>query len=172
MGLARVAAPMVALAAGMTVLVPLTQALVARIDLADAPMILPHRWRAQRIGRTWYAFRSVSRGGEGMHNLVLGLVNQGHSLTVDHINGDGLDNRRSNLRLATKAEQGANSGPRPGTSRFKGVSWNAREQRWRMAIRVGGVQTSRHFADEREAAAAYNVLARRAWGAFAWVNDV
>lgn len=151
--------------------VPLTQGLVALVDDADVSAVIAHRWRAQRVGRLWYAVRNAHRDQWLMHRLLLGLLRAPHTVTVDHVSGDGLDNRRANLRVATKAEQVANSPSHAGgTSRYKGVS--AHGTRWRMAIVVAGVQTARLFDDEQAAARAYNVLAERAWGPFARLNDV
>jgi hypothetical protein len=87
-------------------------------------------------------------------------------MVVDHINGNGLDNRRCNLRICTPAQNGLNSRPRvDGKSRFKGVFPHG--DRWR--AKVGG----RHlglFDDEVEAAKARDRLARKLHGKFARLN--
>lgn len=74
---------------------------------------------------------------------------------IDHINHDKLDNRKSNLRVTTPAENSANTPGRKGTSKYRGVSWSTKENKWlafvqvnRKQYRVGG------FADEKEAAEA------------------
>lgn len=152
--------------------VELTQGKFALVDDTDMELVSQHRWRAQQLGQLWYAVRSTHTHQYLMHRMILGLVDSSHLITVDHINGDGLDNRRENLRVANKAQQIANSGSRAGTSRYKGVSYDARRNKWRMAIVVGGVQTSKSFSSEQDAARAYNTAAIQAWGEYAKLNDV
>ena len=94
---------------------------------------------------------------------------------VDHINRDCLDNRRENLREATKAQNAYNSpGPQRGTSRFKGVSWfphDKRRRRWRAVIVKDGKQHHLgYFKTEEDAAQAWNEAARKLHGEFAWQN--
>jgi hypothetical protein len=101
-----------------------------------------------------------------MHTLLTGWPK------TDHRNGNGLDNQMLNLRPATDAENSRNRGPRPGsTSCYKGVNWYKRSGKWQAGVRYGGV--TRHlgyFADETEAARAYDSAARVAFGEFAWLN--
>lgn len=90
-----------------------------------------------------------------LHRCVLGLL-PGDGLEGDHINGNKLDNRRANLRVVTHAQnmqnQRANTG---GTSRARGVSWDARRGRWFAKVQVAGVQHALgRFHTEHEAAAA------------------
>lgn len=88
---------------------------------------------------------------------------------VDHANGDGLDCRRSNLRVASHAENVRNARSRKGTSKFKGVSFS--KGGWRAALRVNykTVHLGR-FETEEEAAVAHDEAARRLHGAFARLN--
>ena len=105
-----------------------------------------------------------------MHALLLPLEKP---LTPDHINGDGLDNRRSNLRPATPAQQMWNkAGSRNG---FKGVTWSSESRlkaggRWKAHIGVKGRRITRWAKSEREAAEIYNALAREHFGEYARVN--
>jgi hypothetical protein len=88
---------------------------------------------------------------------------------TDHINGDSLDNRRENLRTATRAQNCHNSKPRPGGSKFKGVS--PRGSSWRATIMANG---KRHhlgfFSSEMDAARAYDQAATFYHGEFARLN--
>lgn len=80
---------------------------------------------------------------------------------IDHINHDGLDNRFSNLRIATKAENQRNQRLRGGTSQFKGVDWDKKDGKWR--ARIKNNENSFHlglFKNEIEAAQAYDKKAR------------
>lgn len=148
--------------------VPLKQGAVTLIDEADLPLISGARWHAYHNGNglTTYA-KSYSMGL--MHRAILQPPSH---LEVDHINGNGLDNRRSNLRLATKAQNQANRRPsRTNTSGFKGVSPHAQVRKWKAEIRVAGV---RHylglFNSPEEAAQAYDCAAFQHFGEYARLN--
>lgn len=147
---------------------------MAQIDDADWPLISGYRWHViesfgNGIHRGPYA-RAHQRTATGrrtvrMHQLITGYA------STDHINGDGLDNRRVNLRPATNAQNSRNRGPsRSSTAPFKGVILRA-SGKWRAHIRhdrrlyVLGL-----FATPEEAARAYDAAARRLHGEFARVN--
>jgi hypothetical protein len=154
----------------MTIEVPLTQGQVALIDEVDAEAVLVHRWAAHRIGKTFYAAaRARPDGGPEIIHLHTFLT--GWPLT-DHRNGNGLDNRRANLREATKSQNAANRGlDRNNTSGFKGVYWNKAERKWQAHIQVDGKKrTLGRFPDPEDAARAYDAAALDAFGEFAWLN--
>lgn len=91
---------------------------------------------------------------------------------VDHINGNGLDNRRENLRLATARENALNSRPRKGRSKFKGVYLDTLRGNWYVQIRAKG--RGRYvgsFWSELDAARAYNKAALEHYGEFARLNE-
>jgi hypothetical protein len=103
------------------------------IDAADAEYVNSYRWRVNADG---YAVRDA-RVGEGVGKRVISLakalmdVAPRDSRQVDHINRDRLDNRRSNLRVCTHAQNHQNVPGHPrSTSRFRGVSWDSARQRW------------------------------------------
>ena len=102
-----------------------------------------------------------------MHQLIAGYKGP------DHSNGNGLDNRRANLRPATVTQNSANQRPRRGTSsRYKGVRWCKKSRKWRAGIKVNGRE--RHlglFTSEEDAARAYNEAALGAWGEYAYLNQ-
>jgi len=104
-----------------------------------------------------------------LHRVILG-AKKGDE--IDHINNDPLDNRKCNLRLASRSLNEGNKPPRKGTSsKYKGVSLDGKTQKWRAQISVG----ERHinigrFDDEREAAMAYDAQAEIAYKEFAWLN--
>ncbi len=109
-----------------------------------------------------------------MHRRILGMGPYSTDRRdVDHVNGDGLDNRRENLRATTRPQNLANTAGRGGTSSFKGVSFESQTRRWKAQITVDG----RHrglgrYDTEEEAAFAYNAAAFEAWGDHARLNDV
>jgi hypothetical protein len=143
--------------------IPLTQGKTALIDAADFSRVSAFRWIALRNGRNWYAMRWP---GIYMHRLILGVRE------VDHINGNGLDNRRCNLRPATRSQQMQNSRKRLDTSSlYKGVYWDKTYGIWRAQIRINGRAISLgRFDNEVEAAKAYDKAAKEAFSEYARTN--
>lgn len=141
----------------------------ALVDDDDFDRISRHTWTAQHHGRAVYAVESYGCcGGAGrrMHRMILDAP---AGLHVDHHDGDGLNNTRANLRLATGRQNQGNRRKQAGTSRFKGVSML--RGRWRAVIKDCGTQRYLgSFASEAEAAHAYDEAARRIFGQFAAVN--
>lgn len=126
--------------------IPLTQGKVALVDDEDYGVLGSVKWQAKRGTRTFYARHNIrSREGKWsdakMHRVVLERK-LGRSLVKgempDHENGDGLDNRRSNLRLATKAQNGRNCHRKSvnPSSRYLGVTWDDDAKKWRAQIEV------------------------------------
>ena len=153
---------------------------VALVDDADYAQVAQYRWslfrdrdKRTREVRRLYAYRKwwetdpdgvrLCRG-QLMHVLLMGQTG------VDHQDGDGLNNQRTNLRIATRSQNGGNSRQHASqTSRFKGVTrdrygWRAQltDNRRRVLARV--------FRVEEEAARAYDAAAREHFGEFAHVN--
>lgn len=123
----------------------------AIVDDADFEHLSERRWSLAHNG---YAVRGERHGGRQrliqMHRVVLGL-RPGEDRYSDHINGDRLDNRRANLRVATYAENNQNTRGRGGASRHRGVARYRRE--WRAYATVDG--ETKHlgcFKTEDEAA--------------------
>lgn len=130
------------------------------IDAADHDLVAAYSWSwSAGYARCW-------RLGMAMHRLIM---DPGPGLVVDHINGDGLDNRRVNLRLATRSQNQMNRRSHIGSRRIKGVSCTG--ARWRAQIMVRG-ETHKLgiFDSEEEAGRAYDVAARALHGEFARLN--
>lgn len=158
----------------MTVEIPLTNGGVAFVDDEDEDLV--------RQYRSWWVLESPSphrssfyargsRPGDRrkplMHKLLTGWP------LVDHINGNGLDNRRENLRPATRSQNGGNRRKAMlATSRFKGVSRYPQDRtRWIANIGVEGQKLYLGiFADELNAALAYDMAARMHFGEYAALN--
>jgi hypothetical protein len=121
--------------------VPLTRGYEAVIDAADVPLIDGFSWFAAIAQGTVYARASHYRPGKPqvtlqMHRVIIGAVDR---MVVDHINRDGLDNRRSNIRAATRSQNGMNRPAQANNkSGFKGVFFYKRDGMWRAQIRVDG----------------------------------
>jgi hypothetical protein len=153
--------------------VMLTRDRVALVDDDDYERVSRHRWCAHHYGNTWYASSWIgphkTRKRVPLHRFIVGDAT-GHE--VDHVNGDGLDCRRSNLRLCTKAENQRNRRPnRNSTSKYKGVGWYGQYGCWRARIQVDGKK--RHlgyFDNEIEAARVYDEAAIGLHGEFARLN--
>ena len=109
-----------------------------------------------------------------MHAAVARRMNLSGFGRIDHDSRNPLDNRRRNLRVATRAQNRINSGPNVNnTSGFKGVSWNKSKQRWGAQIMVAGhTHYLGYFDTKIEAAKAYNNSALQYFGEFAYVNEV
>lgn len=149
----------------------LSQGKVALIDDEDLPFIQAHSWTAIKRRNGWYAQTCLgSRTYILMHRLLIGT----DAIGVDHIDGDGLNNQRSNLRIADQTQNNANQRKRPGTSsRFKGVSWSEERQKWLAQIAVNGKRRNLgRFLDEEEAARTYDRAASLAFGEFARTNEM
>lgn len=102
---------------------------------ASATRIADVRWRLNPNG---YAARKGPRNTSiYLHREVLGL-RKGDGLEVDHINGDRLDNRRANLRVATAAQNQQNVPSYEGTSSYRGVHWDSRVRAWRASATLAG----------------------------------
>ena len=142
---------------------------MALVDDADYELVSRYRWTVNEPKRVAYAQTSMRRPRRttiSMHALIMGQPG------IDHVNLNGLDNRRANLRPATLSQNGANRRSAVGsTSRFKGVSWYSRYGCWTAHIMVNKhARNLGNFADEIEAARAYDVAALAAWGEYARLN--
>ena len=152
---------------------------VVQVDDGDYDLVMGSRWNVlERIHPNGtasgpYAVTGVSCGAGRrrlllMHRLILPGVPQ-----IDHEDGDGLNNQRSNLRPATYPQNHANErktltyGGKPTTSRFKGVAWNKGAGKWQARIRGGYLGI---FVHEVDAALAYDAAAREMFGPFARLN--
>ncbi len=154
--------------------VPLTKAHVAIIDAADVDLVDGYSWYAMPNGKTVYARRGELHCGKSrtvfLHRVILGILDP--KIQTDHIDRNGLNNRRTNLRVATRSENMRNKGAqRNNKSGFKGVSWNADMRKWEAKINILGRQTRLGMFDAVEAAhAAYREAAEKFHGDFARVE--
>jgi hypothetical protein len=124
----------------------------AVVDAADYARLSEFRWYLASNG---YARRTSKADGQRkiyLHRAILGLE-PGDKRQVDHINGDKLDNRRSNLRIATSMENAQNRRGGRGSSPHRGVSWSNTNNGWLAYSQVNGVRTHLGTFGSEEAAA-------------------
>jgi hypothetical protein len=144
--------------------IQLTRGYEALVDDADYELVIAAGpWHANVKPNAVYA---VNSAGKKLHRFLTGITEP--SIDVDHKNHNTLDNRRANLRVATKSQNHANTRKLPGTSsRFKGVYFYKRTGKWRAKIRVRGKHISLgYFNSEIDAALAYYEAAREHFGEF------
>lgn len=148
--------------------VPLTKGREAVVDAADIPLIKDQNWCLLSVG---YAVTNLERvaGKKRMLLMHRFILNAPSNMQVDHIDGDRLNNRRANLRLATKSENMRNRGPQADNkSGFKGVCWIVRDQRWMAQIKHNRKQIYLgYFETAEEAHAAYAAACIKYHGDFA-----
>ena len=158
--------------------ISLTQGKVALVDDADYEWLNQWKWYASSIQSSYscrfYAKRRVRKGVlEYMHRLILELQ-RNDNREVDHIDGNGLNNQRSNLRVCTHKQNRQSSRKRKiGASRYKGVCWNRRRHKWCSYIYVNEKLIHLgYFDSETDAALAYNHAALNHFGKFALLNTL
>ena len=145
----------------------------AMVEDGDFELVASVKWRLRTCGRNRYAVTVIDGREMFMHRLIMHAAK---GTNIDHIDGNGLNNQRANLRFCTRAENFRNAGHRqtPGrTSRFKGV-WRIKErcQRcWRAGITANYVYRNiGTYWTEEEAARAYDEAAHLLHGDFARLN--
>lgn len=153
--------------------IKLTQGKFALVDDKDCRKIKAYKWFAhkRKSGGIYYARSSHKGKTLLMHRLI---IDAPRGVLIDHRDGDGLNNTRSNLRLATNQENGWNWHCKPiGTSKYRGVSWVKRDKLWvahithnGKGIHVGG------FKKEVDAARAYDNKVKELRGDNGTINGV
>lgn len=159
--------------------IPLSNGLISMVDECDFHWLSQIRWYAVKADHSseevFYASCDLLGGRMGkvkilMHRMILLAPN---TTTVDHRNHNTLDNRRRNLRHATRSQQNANRRKITGSSRYKGVHRRCDGLKWVAQIRRGNEHIHLgSFSTEDEAGLAYNAMATKLFGEFAILNVI
>lgn len=144
--------------------------MVALVDDCDYDSVNSYKWHAQKMqGDIWYAARADGGKFVRMHRIIMSVSDR--KICVDHINHNGLDNRRGNLRTCTHAQNLANSRKKKGKNRFKGIS--ERCGNFRAIITLNGkLKSLGTYKNEQDAVSAYNSAVTSMHGEFAFLNDI
>lgn len=155
-------------------LIPLSQGKFTQVDDEDFEYISQFKWCYGG-----YPYRTIKLNGKWttitMHREIM---KPDKDLQVDHIDGNGLNNQKSNLRICTYQQNTMNRRKNNGDHRYKGVYFNSRHTNnlWQMVIRVTKngerIKYTKSFSTEREAVLAYNQKAIELFGEFARLNII
>lgn len=147
--------------------IPLTQGKFAIVDDADYDWLNQWKWHAVKRGQVWYARRG-SVPQIYMHRLIMGDPKK---MDIDHINDNGLNNQRCNLRICTHCQNLQNSRKRMNvTSKYKGTYYLKSQRGYKKWIAAICGRMIGRFLTEKEAALAYDKAAKRNFGSFARTN--
>lgn len=153
--------------------IPLTQGKIAIVDEADYDWLMRWKWYAQKDKNTYYAARGVCQNNKHkriwMHREILRTPS---GMETDHKDGNGLNNCRENLRIATRAQNDSYRRKTLGTSsKYKGVCRRKGSQKWQVAIQVKGKSIYLGLLGSEVAAArVYDKAALKHFGEFALTN--
>lgn len=140
------------------------------VDQEDFEYVSKFKWHIAVDHNTKYAYRSIgrrpTRSKISMHRDIMKAAK---GSILDHINGNGLDNRKQNLRFCTVSQNRINT--RRSKNKYKGTSYKARTKKWYSTIQIEG--RSIHlgcFLKAKDAARAYDEAAKKYHGEFARLN--
>lgn len=161
--------------------ITLSKGYSTEIDDEDFDVVSQSNWhvhidrRKDGSIRGVYAIRNIStpsgRTSQKLHRLLMGVTDP--KVEVDHIDHNGLNNRRNNLRVATHSQNAQNRviSPLCNTSGHKGVVWHKRHAKWQAQIKIyGKIKHLGYFERIEDAVVAYNKAAAETFGEFANPN--
>ncbi len=151
--------------------IELTQGFTTLVDDEDYERVSNHSWCILKL-KCCYAQTRINKKTITLHRFLLNLTDS--KIKVDHIDGDGLNNQKSNLRIATTQQNNFNrKGESSNISGYKGVVFRSKQKRWLAQIRVNKQYFYLGTYDSKEdAAKAYNKAAIKYHGEFARLNEI
>jgi hypothetical protein len=154
--------------------IPLTQGFFALVDDEDFERVNIYKWTLQK-GKRNYAYRfdysNRKRTKVFLHRFIMRTLPE---MSVDHIDGDGLNNQKANMRNCNQQQNCFNQRPRQNcSSKYKGVSWDKNTQKWSSYIHFNREKKNLgSFDSDIAAARAYDRAAMSVFGEFAQLNAV
>jgi hypothetical protein len=154
----------------------LTRGFMIRFDIEDMEFVGSHVWCAQGLPTEVYASTNLKRiKGEPkrmghLHRMLSGAT--GPDVFIDHADRDRLNNKRNNIRRATRSQNAYNKlGKDDGSSKYKGVRWHRKKAKWHVRVQFEEIVVGAGYCkDEIEAARRYDKVAKRLHGEFAVLN--
>lgn len=145
--------------------IKLTQGKFVLVDDQDYRVLNKYRWYPIQGGDTFYAIRNSSmiKGKKTSIRMHREIMNPPFNLEIDHIDGNGLNNQRKNLRIVNSSQNQHNSKkPKHNTSGYKGISWNKEKKKFTAQIVINGKQIYLgSFSDIKKAHEAYKLMGLR-----------
>ena len=146
----------------------LNKGMYTLVDECDWAELSQYKWYMAKSERNCYAVRNSGRKRIRMHREITEAPAE---KVVDHIDNDGLNNRRGNLRVCTHKQNSRNARSQKGTSKYKGVCWSKRYKKWQANIFCDGrKKTIGYFKNETDAARAYDEQAGKLFKEYAYLN--
>jgi hypothetical protein len=147
--------------------IKLSQGMVALVDDEDYDYLNQWKWCVTIGAGTYYAVRKINNRLLRMHRLILNAPN---NFQVDHIDHNGLNNQRSNIRLCNNSQNHMNRKPH-GNSKYLGVSFKKSRNKFEVGIKVmGKMKHLGYYDNENDAARIYDKVAKKYFGEFANLN--
>ena len=148
--------------------IKLTKGKYALVDDENFDYLDQFTWYAIQGANTFYAVRYTNNNKYiSMHRDILDAKK---GQIVDHINRNGLDNRKHNLRFVTKSQNNINSQSRGTTSKYKGVCWDKEKKKWIAQIRYNKIHKFKRFDDEKLAAHVFDYWANELHQEYGYLN--
>ena len=148
----------------------------AKVDPADYKRLRKHEWLVKKTRNSYYSLRigpGKKAGRESQIYMHKEILKVPEGMVTDHINRDGMDNRRANLRAATHSQNMCNKRKRSGPtySKYKGIHWHKLHRKWKAAITFEKKRIYLgSFENEIDAAKVYDEAAKKYHGEFACLN--